>query len=120
MKLLTSLTGPAHEDIRNLVEQGDTVTSNYHNLASLYDSTPKPNKAKQDLVKFKIPRQWDLYKAQNHILSLSNSAARLYKDSKIRKINITTYAYPSPTSRANNYRPYQRVTVKAVNTGQPM
>jgi len=64
MKLLTSLTGPAHEDIRNLVEQGDTVI--YHNLASMYDSTPEPNKAKQDLVKFKIPRRWDLYKAQNH------------------------------------------------------
>ena len=217
MKLLTSLTGPAHEDIRNLVEQGDTVTSIYHNLASMYDSTPEPNKAKQDLVKFKIPRRWDLYKAQNHILSLSNSAARLYKDAKIRKIianteasqafirslppasskfartkynefltsqahinedplfvdfirflnkyqddinddikqngsnyedrdnrnsNIykeirytnnnqsykpykplqriqTTYAYPNSTSRANKYKPYQRVTGKAVNTGQP-
>ena len=66
MKLLTSLTGPAHEDIRHLVEQGDTVTSIYHNLASMYDSTPEPNKAKHDLFKFKIPRRWDLYKAQNH------------------------------------------------------
>ena len=217
MKLLTSLTGPAHEDIRNLVEQGDTITSIYHNLAAMYDSTPEPNKAKQDLTRFKIPKRWDLYKAQNHILSLSNSAARLYKDPKIRKIitnteaaqtfirslppvsskfartkynefltsqahinadplfvdfirflnkyqedinedikqngssyddrdnrnNITrdlrytnnnntykpyrplqriqtTYAYPQSTSRANNYKPYQKVTVKAVNTGPRM
>ena len=221
MKLLTSLTGPAHEDIRNLVEQGDTVTSIYHNLASMYDSTPEPNKAKQDLMKFKIPRRWDLYKTQNHILSLSNSAARLYKDAKIRKIianteasqsfirslppasskfartkynefltsqahinadplfvdfirflnkyqddinedirqngssyddrdnrdnrnnNIhrdsrytnnpqpykpyrplqriqTTYAYPQSTSRSNNAKPYQRVSVKAVNTSSPI
>ena len=95
MKLLTSLTGPAHEDIRNLVEQGDTVTSIYHNLASMYDSTPEPNKAKQDLLKFKIPKRWDLYKTQNHILSLSNSAARLYKDAKIRKIIANTEASQS-------------------------
>ena len=217
MKLLTSLTGPAHEDIRNLVEQGDTITSIYHNLASMYDSTPEPNKAKQDLLRFKIPKRWDLYKTQNHILSLSNSAARLYKDAKIRKIianteasqsfirslppasskfartkynefltsqahinadplfvdfirflnkyqddinedikqngssyddrdnrdnkyNIskesrfnqpykpyrplqriqTTYAYPQSTSRVNNFKPYQRVTVKAINTSPEM
>ena len=95
MKLLTSLTGPAHEDIRNLVEQGDTITSIYHNLASMYDSTPEPNKAKQDLLRFKIPKRWDLYKTQNHILSLSNSAARLYKDAKIRKIIANTEASQS-------------------------
>ena len=61
MKLLTSLTSPAHKDIRNLMEQGDRVTSIYHNLASMYDSTPEPNKAKQDLVKFKIPRRDGIY-----------------------------------------------------------
>jgi hypothetical protein len=41
----------------------------------MYDSTPEPNKAKQDLTRFKIPKRWDLY-----------------KDPKIRKIITNTEA----------------------------
>ena len=79
-KLLTSLTGPAHETIRNLVEQGDSIPSLYHALTSMYDNSPDPIASKSALAKLKISRRSNLYAAQNKILSLANSAARLFKD----------------------------------------
>jgi len=91
-KLLTSLTGPAHETIRNLVEQGDSIPSLYHALTSMYDNSPDPIASKSALAKMKISRRSNLYAAQNKILSLANSAARLFKDGPIRKTIANTEA----------------------------
>ena len=88
-KLLTSLTGPAHESIRTLVEQGDSISSLYHTLTHLYDDSPDPVAAKAKLSRLIIPKRWDLYMAQNKILELATAAARLFKENQRKTITNT-------------------------------
>ena len=87
-KFLTSLTGPAHETIRNLVEQGDTIPALYHHLTHIYDNSLDPLKSKSELSNLKIPKTWDLFTAQNKILELATAAARLFKKTKGRPLQI--------------------------------
>ena len=88
-KLLTSLTGPAHESIRNLAEQGEKVSSLYHTLTHLYDHSLDPVASKAKLSKLIIPRKWDLFTAQNKIIELATAAARLFKENQRKTITNT-------------------------------
>ena len=88
-KFLTSLTGPAHETIRNLVEQGDTIPALYHHLTHVYDNSLDPLKSKSELSNLKIPKTWDLFTAQNKILELATAAARLFKENQRKTITNT-------------------------------
>ena len=88
-KFLTSLTGPAHETVRNLVEQGDTIPALYHHLTHVYDNSLDPLKSKSELSNLKIPKTWDLFTAQNKILELATAAARLFKENQRKTITNT-------------------------------
>ena len=94
-KLLSSTTGEAHNFIRTQIQEGDDVETIYYKLLCLYDDSPQPSAAKQELLRFKISRRSNLMKAQGKILELASCAARIFPDGPLRKTFLNNEACQS-------------------------
>ena len=84
-KLLSSTTGDAHSMIRTLQNEGDSIDAIYHKLICLYDTSPQPNVAKQELLRYKISKRSNLMKSQGKILELAAAAARIFAEGPLRR-----------------------------------
>ena len=51
----------------------------------MYNFTIKPDKAKTELLNFKIPRSSNLHKGQCRIIELSSAAARIFPEGTMCK-----------------------------------
>ncbi len=84
-RLLMCTTSHAHKLIRTLINEQDSIDAIFHKLMVLYDHTVTPEKAKAELLKFKIHKRSTLIKAQAKILELASAAARMFPQGPLRK-----------------------------------
>jgi len=126
-KLLSSTTGEVHSLIRSLIQEEDSIGGIYHKLLTMYDFTIKPDKAKTELLNYKIPRSSTLHKGQCRIIELSSAAARIFPEGNMRKqfsnieactALIRALPYASSTIVNNAYS--KMLTVAAENGTTPL
>ena len=84
-RMLLSTTASAHKLLRNLIQEGDTIPGMYHKLMLVHDHTMKPEKAKEELLNFKVSRRSNITRAQSHIMELATAAARIFPEGDVRK-----------------------------------
>jgi len=84
-RMLLSTTSAAHRMLRNLIQEGDNVGGIYHKLMLMHDNTMKPERAKEELLRFKISRNSTINRGQGHIMELATAAARIFPEGDLRK-----------------------------------
>jgi len=84
-RMLLSTTSAAHRMLRNLIQEGDSVGGIYHKLMLMHDNTMKPERAKEELLRFKISRNSTINRGQGHIMELATAAARIFPEGDLRK-----------------------------------
>ena len=126
-KLLQATTGEVHSLIRSLIQEEDSIGGIYHKLLTMYDFTIKPEKAKTELLNYKIPRSSNLHKGQCRIIELSSAAARIFPEGNMRKqfsnIEACTAlirALPHASSTLVNNAYSKMLTVTAENGTTPL